>query len=58
MYIALPTVQKEMKLEPAQVQWVVAAYPLSSVSGFWFVFREFSGQFQPYFLFTLSIWTR
>jgi hypothetical protein len=30
--ISLPTLQKEMKLEPAQLQWVMAAYPLSSVS--------------------------
>ena len=29
MSIAL---QNEMKLEPAQVQWVVSVYPLSSVS--------------------------
>lgn len=30
--IALPTIQKEMNLEPAQLQWIMAAYPLSSVS--------------------------
>ena len=30
--ISLPTLQKEMKLEPAQLQWMLAAYPLSSVS--------------------------
>ena len=32
MSIALPTLQKEMKLEPAQVQWMMSVYPLSSVS--------------------------
>jgi hypothetical protein len=32
MSLALPTLQKEMKLKPAQVQWVVSVYPLSSVS--------------------------
>ncbi|KIM37307.1 hypothetical protein M413DRAFT_13459 [Hebeloma cylindrosporum] len=30
MSISLPTLQKEMKLEPAQLQWMMAAYPLSS----------------------------
>jgi len=29
--IALPTIQKEMNLEPAQLQWIMSAYPLSSV---------------------------
>ncbi|CAA7265687.1 unnamed protein product [Cyclocybe aegerita] len=28
--IALPTIQKEMNLQEAQLQWVVSAYPLSS----------------------------
>ncbi|KIM37309.1 hypothetical protein M413DRAFT_448602 [Hebeloma cylindrosporum] len=28
--IALPTIQKEMKLEPAQLPWIMSAYPLSS----------------------------
>jgi hypothetical protein len=32
MSIALPTVEKEWRLEPAQLQWVMSAYPLSSVS--------------------------
>jgi hypothetical protein len=30
--IALPTIQKEMNLEPAQLQWIMSAYSLSSVS--------------------------
>ena len=30
--IALPTIQKEMDLEPTQLQWIMSAYPLSSVS--------------------------
>ncbi|KAF8181299.1 major facilitator superfamily domain-containing protein [Pholiota molesta] len=30
MSIALPTVEKEWRLEPAQLQWVMSAYPLSS----------------------------
>ncbi|KIM37306.1 hypothetical protein M413DRAFT_423520 [Hebeloma cylindrosporum] len=30
MSISIPTLQKEMKLEPAQLQWMMAAYPLSS----------------------------
>ena len=32
MSIALPILQKEMKLEPARVQWVISAYSLTSVS--------------------------
>jgi hypothetical protein len=32
MSIVLSTLQNEMKLEPAQVQWVVSVYSLSSVS--------------------------
>lgn len=32
MSIALPTVEKEWALEPAQLQWIMSAYPLSSVS--------------------------
>jgi len=31
-YSALPPIQREMNLELAQVQWIVSAYPLSSVS--------------------------
>ena len=50
MYIALPTIQKEMNLEPVQAQWVVCAYPLSSVSE--------PNIFTLYFLSTLSgLWT-
>ena len=30
--ISLPTIQKEMNLEPEQMQWIMSAYPLSSVS--------------------------
>ena len=30
--IALPTIEKEMNIEPAQLQWIMSAYPLSSVS--------------------------
>jgi len=30
--IALPTIEREMNLEPAQLQWIMSAYPLSSVS--------------------------
>ena len=30
--IALPTIEKEMNLEPAQLQWIMSAYSLSSVS--------------------------
>jgi len=30
--IALPTIQKEMHLKEAQLQWIVSVYPLSSVS--------------------------
>ncbi|KAF8956149.1 major facilitator superfamily domain-containing protein [Flammula alnicola] len=30
MSIALPTVEKEWHLEPAQLQWIMSAYPLSS----------------------------
>ena len=30
--IPLPTVEKEMNVEPAQLQWIVSGYPLSSVS--------------------------
>ena len=29
--VALPTIQKELQLQPAQLQWVVSAYSLSSV---------------------------
>ncbi|KAF8887856.1 major facilitator superfamily domain-containing protein [Gymnopilus junonius] len=28
--IALPTIQRELHLQPAQIQWIVSAYPLSS----------------------------
>ncbi|PPQ92095.1 hypothetical protein CVT25_008261 [Psilocybe cyanescens] len=28
--IALPTIEKELKLEPADLQWIISAYPLSS----------------------------
>ncbi|PPQ78955.1 hypothetical protein CVT25_002284 [Psilocybe cyanescens] len=28
--IALPTIEKELKLEPADLQWIMSAYPLSS----------------------------
>jgi len=31
MPIALPTIQKEMNLEPEQLQWSMSAYPLSLV---------------------------
>ena len=30
--IALPTIQKEMQIKEIQLQWVVAAFPLSAVS--------------------------
>lgn len=30
--IALPTIQKEMQVREAQLQWVVSAFPLSNVS--------------------------
>jgi len=44
--IALPTIEKEMNLEPAQLQWVMSAYPLSSVSkGRAPLISEFSPQF-------------
>jgi hypothetical protein len=50
MSIALPTIQKEMNLEPAQLQWIMSAYPLSSVSGtpqsvIWQSRRQFSTLF-------------
>lgn len=32
MSIALPTVEREWHLQPAQLQWMMSAYPLSSVS--------------------------
>ena len=54
MYIALPTVQKEMNLEPPQLQWVVAAYPFSSVSISQFIVRKTTQQFQT---FILPTWT-
>ena len=31
MSISLPTLQKELELEPADLQWVISAYSLSSV---------------------------
>jgi len=31
MSISLPTLQKELGLEPADLQWVISAYSLSSV---------------------------
>ena len=30
--MALPTIQREMHVEEARLQWVVCAFPLSSVS--------------------------
>ena len=30
--VALPTIQREMHLKEEQLQWIVSAYPLSSVS--------------------------
>ena len=39
--IALPTIQKEMNLEPEQLQWIMSAYPLSSVSK---TFSQLTGQ--------------
>ena len=45
--IALPTLQKEMKMEPDQAQWVMSAYALSSVSGFILV-RPAYGSHSPW----------
>lgn len=32
MAIAVPTLEKEWQLDPTQLQWIISAYPLSSVS--------------------------